>query len=265
MHQIRVHLQWLGYPIVNDPIYNHPAWKQSTSQFLHSDDNGGQHSKEKDTGPGVEANILRVIREIVRTNYSSEEQASNNQSNTQSEAAFGKGNGLTTLSAVNNDSDTLLKQDYTPVSCEKQEGPHEAYSSIGGVQDSKDTSPGRDLKIEAAKLNQGDEKDAISKECSASIDLPICSVTTTTESSQIVTKLTSGTAGKEDTKSPFLSEQRLEIKDADCTECQLSRPDPSPSDLVMFLHALSYKVNKYVQYASWRLLDICLSIEHFVL
>ena len=26
MHQIRVHLQWLGYPIVNDPIYNHEAW-----------------------------------------------------------------------------------------------------------------------------------------------------------------------------------------------------------------------------------------------
>ena len=246
MHQIRVHLQWLGYPIVNDPIYNHPAWKQSTSQFLHSDDNGGQHSKEKDTGPGVEANILRVIREIVRTNYSSEEQASSNQSNTQSEAAFGKGNGLTTLSAVN-DSDTLLKQDFTPVSCEKQEGSHEAYSSIGGVQDSKDTSLGSAPKIEAAKLNQGDEEDAISKECSASIDLPICSVTTTTESSQLVT---SDMAGEEETKSPFVSEQSLEIKDADCTECQLSRPDPSPSDLVMFLHALSYKVLKYVQCAT---------------
>lgn len=26
MHQIRVHLQWLGHPIVNDPIYNHEAW-----------------------------------------------------------------------------------------------------------------------------------------------------------------------------------------------------------------------------------------------
>ena len=27
MHQIRVHLQWLGHPIVNDPIYNHAtAW-----------------------------------------------------------------------------------------------------------------------------------------------------------------------------------------------------------------------------------------------
>lgn len=26
MHQIRVHLQWLGYPIINDPIYNHSSW-----------------------------------------------------------------------------------------------------------------------------------------------------------------------------------------------------------------------------------------------
>ena len=26
MHQIRVHLQWLGFPIVDDPIYNHEAW-----------------------------------------------------------------------------------------------------------------------------------------------------------------------------------------------------------------------------------------------
>ncbi|ODM99685.1 RNA pseudouridylate synthase domain-containing protein 2 [Orchesella cincta] len=26
MHQIRVHLQYLGYPIVNDPLYNHPVF-----------------------------------------------------------------------------------------------------------------------------------------------------------------------------------------------------------------------------------------------
>ncbi len=25
-HQIRVHLQWLGYPIVNDPLYNTDIW-----------------------------------------------------------------------------------------------------------------------------------------------------------------------------------------------------------------------------------------------
>ncbi|XP_072169444.1 uncharacterized protein [Diadema setosum] len=26
MHQIRVHLQYLGYPIINDPLYNNPVW-----------------------------------------------------------------------------------------------------------------------------------------------------------------------------------------------------------------------------------------------
>ncbi|XP_072936469.1 pseudouridylate synthase RPUSD2-like isoform X3 [Epargyreus clarus] len=26
MHQIRVHLQYLGYPVVNDPLYNHPVF-----------------------------------------------------------------------------------------------------------------------------------------------------------------------------------------------------------------------------------------------
>ncbi|KAK3703969.1 hypothetical protein QZH41_009886, partial [Actinostola sp. cb2023] len=29
MHQIRVHLQWLGYPIIDDPIYNSPAWGEN--------------------------------------------------------------------------------------------------------------------------------------------------------------------------------------------------------------------------------------------
>lgn len=27
-HQIRVHLQWLGYPIPNDPIYAHSIWEE---------------------------------------------------------------------------------------------------------------------------------------------------------------------------------------------------------------------------------------------
>ena len=31
-HQIRSHLQYLGYPIVNDPIYNNPAWGEDRFQ-----------------------------------------------------------------------------------------------------------------------------------------------------------------------------------------------------------------------------------------
>ena len=34
--------------------------------------------------------------------------------------------------------------------------------------------------------------------------------------------------------------------DKDCTECSIIRPDPSASQLVMYLHALSYQVILYV-------------------
>ena len=32
-HQIRVHLQYLGYPIVNDPIYNDPVFGSERFEF----------------------------------------------------------------------------------------------------------------------------------------------------------------------------------------------------------------------------------------
>lgn len=244
MHQIRVHLQWLGYPIVNDPIYNHPAWKQSS--FL-SDDGGGQNSEVKE-GSGKVSNILRVISEIVRTSYTSEKQASSNLSNAQSQRASGSRNELTTVSAVD-DSATLLRQDYTPAKSDSQEGPLEASSSSGDRQSSKDADQGKYPRREPEKLNQDDE-DVTYKKCSANSKVPLCSITETTESSQLQlteTEVTTDVAGEEESKMQSESDQCLEIKDPDCTECQMSRPDPTPSDLVMFLHALSYKVLNYVQ------------------
>ena len=60
-----------------------------------------------------------------------------------------------------------------------------------------------------------------------------------------------GSFGVEKTESP-VGNERLESGtspkevdtsfDPDCTECRLCRPDPSPEDLVMYLHAISYKV-----------------------
>ncbi|CAF1667421.1 unnamed protein product, partial [Didymodactylos carnosus] len=42
MHQIRVHLQYLGFPIVNDPLYNAPdIWGPSNGQYANY-----EHSNE---------------------------------------------------------------------------------------------------------------------------------------------------------------------------------------------------------------------------
>ena len=37
MHQIRVHLQYLGYPIVNDPLYNNTVWGQEKGKGGNKD------------------------------------------------------------------------------------------------------------------------------------------------------------------------------------------------------------------------------------
>lgn len=42
-HQIRLHLQYLGYPIHNDPLYNNPFWKKL---LLTQDHDGHDHPEE---------------------------------------------------------------------------------------------------------------------------------------------------------------------------------------------------------------------------
>ncbi|XP_050685421.1 pseudouridylate synthase RPUSD2 isoform X2 [Leptidea sinapis] len=48
MHQIRVHLQYLGYPVVNDPLYNHPVF-------------GPLRGKGGDTGGKTDEELVRDL------------------------------------------------------------------------------------------------------------------------------------------------------------------------------------------------------------
>ncbi|XP_013200385.2 pseudouridylate synthase RPUSD2 isoform X2 [Amyelois transitella] len=48
MHQIRVHLQYLGYPVVNDPLYNHPVF-------------GPLRGKGGDTGGKTDEQLVRDL------------------------------------------------------------------------------------------------------------------------------------------------------------------------------------------------------------
>jgi RluA family pseudouridine synthase len=121
MHQIRVHLQWLGYPIINDPLYNHPAWGPETGKGRESTDD-----------------MVKVITELTEAKFSER-----------------KNEGGVDPVTIATDTGDKPTTDTTP-----------------------DDGRGQD--------------------------------------------------------EPF-------IIDADCSDCHAHHPDPTPNDLVMYLHALKYE------------------------
>ncbi|HOI46679.1 MAG TPA: RluA family pseudouridine synthase [Bacilli bacterium] len=47
-HQIRVHMQYIGYPVLGDPIYGHKKTVSNQGQFLHAQTLGFVHPKTKE-------------------------------------------------------------------------------------------------------------------------------------------------------------------------------------------------------------------------
>lgn len=139
MHQIRVHLQYLGYPIVNDPIYNNPyVWGPSNGK-------GGSSKDIKD--------ILTAFEEsrkdsILRTQVSEQNKTPHIEERI-----------------------TMSPKNDTP---------------NGNVIAKNDKNSSKIEKIETADNNMCDF-------------------------------------------------------DSECSECRNPIPDPKPDELVMYLHALSYK------------------------
>lgn len=150
-HQIRVHLQFLGHPILNDPIYNSTAWGPSRGQ-------GGHIAKTDE----------ELLRDLVAEHEAKE--------------------SFNVLDLCEGDL-------------------------AAGVTDS--TAPSELAKDSLGELATADQKiDGIAEAASQHLDTP-------------------GKAAKADV--------RNQETDPLCAECRLSRQDPLPRDLVMFLHALRYK------------------------
>ncbi len=193
MHQIRVHLQWLGYPIVNDPIYNHPAWKQ--------------HPLSSNSGD--QSNIERVISEIVRTNYSSQV--------------------------------TEKKQEKVPSKCDSTQDilPGEA-TETESFRDSHDGPTTGDKLSSVPRQSSPCSAFGTSLSCPGDIK---GSLDETVEEHSDNSLSTEQTIMASSSAKPVVDDVCTnDGVDPDCSECGLERSDPSPADLLMYLHALSYKV-----------------------
>ncbi|XP_021258118.1 RNA pseudouridylate synthase domain-containing protein 2 [Numida meleagris] len=175
-HQIRVHLQYLGYPIVNDPIYNMEAWGPEKGK-------GGKIGK-------TDEELLKALVEEHRSKQSldilgiSEEDLNSN--------------------AENNDSGNSSERAESV-----QAGPLSENSCLA-----EDIKGPEAKEVAAYPLN----------------------FNTNLETLEQNTEL-----GSCENEGRQIGEKSSEESDPLCVECKITRRDPSPKELVMYLHALRYK------------------------
>ncbi|KFP83727.1 RNA pseudouridylate synthase domain-containing protein 2, partial [Acanthisitta chloris] len=159
-HQIRVHLQYLGHPIVNDPIYNMEAWGPDRGK-------GGKIGK-------TDEELLKALVEEHRSKQSLE---------------------------------------------------------VLGISE-------EDLSSSGENKDCGNSGDSTNMEVPKRNDVAVCPLNSDTNLETLDTDKELVSCGNQDGQ---MGEKGWEEKDPLCVECRMTRRDPSPKELVMFLHALRYK------------------------
>ncbi|KAJ7420118.1 RNA pseudouridylate synthase domain-containing protein 2 [Willisornis vidua] len=189
-HQIRVHLQYLGHPIVNDPIYNMEAWGPDRGK-------GGKIGKTDE----------ELLKALVEEHHSK-----------QSLEILG-----------------ILEEDLNI------SGENKDCRDSGDCTKSAEADPinGSSCPAEDKKDPQSDEKDP-KKDTKDSErgDITACPPDSGINLEMLDKDKELGLCGHEGGP---VGQKGWEEKDPLCVECRMSRRDPSPEELVMFLHALRYK------------------------
>ncbi|XP_050390895.1 uncharacterized protein LOC126810023 [Patella vulgata] len=195
-HQIRVHLQYLGHPIVNDPFYNSEAWGPNRGK-------GG------------------IIE------------------NTEKEVA-----------------DAILKEHNVG---QWVEGENPLYTKKLKEMKAKESTKHTEESISESQEKKGDDdtSEPVTESSDANKNLmsddgTSITFTTVKESDTLTTSDTNKTLIDESGEPPNkrvkltnpeqldFSEEKWNV-DPDCEECKLKYLNPSPADLILYLHAYKYK------------------------
>ncbi|XP_032220249.2 pseudouridylate synthase RPUSD2 [Nematostella vectensis] len=208
MHQIRVHLQWLGYPIIDDPIYNHPAWGTKRGRGGVTDDQA-----------------LEVIKALAQSTTIIEGDdvgytPRDREAETRPIPTRPPGENFPTCNIMTSseNSTTLEHSTERDMISDGSESPPSNISD-----NSKNINTGMSLAQAHAPSGLTAEQSAhgltpVPNECRDD-------------------KANMETGAQRDEMSPQGEGER----DADCSECRIWRRDPTPQELTMCLHALSYK------------------------
>ncbi len=192
-HQIRIHLQYLGHPIVNDPLYNNDAVWGTTN---------GKNGAYEYTKEQLEQNFLKIhsfeafiVQQERQENFQAE--GDDNQ---------------------NEDKNITADEDNDKVSKVTEANSVEVKNYLIADETSK-------------RKTEDSLKDEV-KESSpkrVKIDNEKC-------------ELVSETKEETNIKDSVAFDKSRLVPDEDCLDCKHNFRDPTPDELIMYLHALSYKV-----------------------
>ena len=221
---------------MNDPLYNHPAWKvggaggacdsvdvdrviseivksnytsKSGDQALAKDDIIGE-SEAKDHPPSPKASTQSEMSKAITESLS--EKANNDSRTTKCKGDSASEETVPEVDEASNSEKpllTTLPKAKSPVHVSEpgvQVG-ETANERVREVHEEKCLGDGTENKTEQSQERVVEESD-LQEQCTE----------TAAGSSECVSY------------------------DPDCTECKTVHPDPTPSELMMYLHALSYKV-----------------------
>ena len=214
---------------MNDPLYNHPAWKEG--------------------GAEEPVSVDHVISEIVKSNYTTKSHdptpATDMENIEEDQRDTLKCNNF--WEAKVDTSEHLLE----PISKESRTTDHRKDINLSGdvvsqkdqivnVVESTDivrTSQKAQKVVQALAVDEHvNPMELLEEDCEAREQE--CSVSNKEAGEQkFVDKVDSKEAAEVGSK-----EKESSSYDPDCTECRTVHPDPTPSQLMMYLHALSYKV-----------------------
>ncbi|KAM4625960.1 pseudouridylate synthase RPUSD2 [Polymixia lowei] len=208
-HQIRVHLQYLGFPILNDPIYGSSAW--------------GPHRGKGGLVGKSDEELLKALVEEHRCKESlhlldiPDDGVGQEGGNAGAEARVsGKQEKIDGL-------DGTCKPGEFDKKCETQKG-------ATGVQEQCES---RSSNSAGNEVSQGSSSTEMN---------PTQDISSNTDS---ITELQCPvpTKSRDDQTEANGSSQQISPRTRDhlCSECKLVRPDPTEKELIMYLHALRYK------------------------
>ncbi|VEN46444.1 unnamed protein product [Callosobruchus maculatus] len=194
MHQIRVHLQYLGYPVVNDPLYNHDVF-------------GPKKGKDGDLGGKTDEELVRDLIHI---------------HNAENWLGMDGDSEMAIFNARKSELDVTLVEPLVPKT---------------------DVLEDEDAMTLASREQSPCQEETAGVPTPPIVTPPPSATVTPSPPLPLAlneAKVTVATQTGQEAPDMAFNQDKMTV-DQHCYECKVRYRDPKPEDLVMYLHAWTYK------------------------